>query len=78
MAEMDLRDGDRVWVCSPLDRLEAILRASEFTRPDVAELGPSVWKDDQGGVNRLRPAVISDLGPTAAVNETKVTIRKAS
>ena len=78
MAEMDLKEGERVWVSSPLDRLEAILRASEFTRPDVAELGPSVWKDDQGGVNRLHRAVISDLGPTAAVNETKVTIRKAS
>jgi len=78
MAEMDLKEGERVWVSSPLDRLEAILRASEFTRPDVAELGPSVWKDDQRGVNRLRRAVISDLGPTAAVNETKVTIRKAS
>ena len=77
MAEMDLRDGDRVWVCSPLDRVEAIAKRSEFTRPDVAELGPSVWKDDQGGINRLRRAVISDLGPTAAVNETKVTIRKA-
>jgi anaerobic selenocysteine-containing dehydrogenase len=78
MAEMGLRDGDRVWVCSPLDRVEAVARVSEFTRPDVAELGPSVWKDDQGGINRLRRAVISDLGPTAAVNETKVTIRKAS
>ena len=77
MADMDLKDGGRVWVCSPLDRLEAVLKASEFTRPDVAELGPSVWKDDQGGINRLRRAVISDLGPTAAVNETKVTIRKA-
>ena len=77
MAEMRLRDGDRVWVCSPLDRVEAVLKGSEFIRPDVAELGPSVWKDDQGGISRLRPAVISDLGPTAAVNETKVTIWKA-
>ncbi len=77
MAEIGLRDGDRVWICSPLDRVEAIARGSEFTRPDVAELGPSVWKDDQGGINRLRRAMISDLGPTAAVNETKVTIRKA-
>ena len=77
MADMDLRDGDRVWVRSPLDRVEAIAKGSNFTRPDVAELGPSVWKDDRGGISRLRQAVISDLGPTAAVNETKVTIRKA-
>jgi hypothetical protein len=43
----------------------------------VAELGPSVWKDDEGGISRLRQALTSDLGPTAAVNETKVTIQKA-
>ena len=76
MANLDLRDGDHVWVCSPLDRIRAIVKGSDLTRPDVAELGPSVWKDDQGGINRLRMAVTSDLGPTAAVNETKVTIRK--
>jgi anaerobic selenocysteine-containing dehydrogenase len=77
MAQMGLRDEDIVWVCSPLDRVEAVLKGSAFTRPDVAELGPSVWKDDQGGISRLRVALLSDLGPTAAVNETKVTIRKA-
>lgn len=77
VAEMGLEDGDRVWVSTPLDRVEAVLRGSALVRPDVAELGPSVWKDDGGGISRLRQALISDLGPTAAVNETKVSIRKA-
>lgn len=77
MAEMGLKEGDHVWVSSPLDRVEAVLRGSASVRPDVAELGPSVWKEDQGGISRLRPALISDLGPTAAVNETKVSIKKA-
>ncbi|MBW1780721.1 MAG: molybdopterin-dependent oxidoreductase [Deltaproteobacteria bacterium] len=77
MKQMGLKDGDRVWVSSPLDRVEAVLKGSDSVRPDVAELGPSVWKDDQGGIGRLRLALLSDLGPTAAVNETKVTIQKA-
>ena len=37
---------------------------------------PNRWKDDQGGVNRLREAIASDLGPTTAFNETRVTIHK--
>jgi anaerobic selenocysteine-containing dehydrogenase len=77
MGEMGLKDGDRVWVSTPLDRVEAVISGSARVRPDVAELGPSVWKDDEGGISRLRQALISDLGPTAAVNETKVTIQKA-
>ncbi len=37
---------------------------------------PNRWKDDQGGVNRLREAIACDLGPTTAFNETRVTIHK--
>ena len=76
MADLGLEDGDRILVRSSLDQIEAVAKASEKTRPDVAELGPSMWKNDQGGINRLREAVLSDLGPTAAVNETLVSIGK--
>ncbi len=76
MKSLDLRDGDRVWIRSPLDRVEAEVVSSERTRADVAELSPSIWADGGRGVNRLRAAQVSDLGPTAAVNETRVTIHK--
>mgnify|MGYP001100328160 CR=1 FL=1 len=71
------RVGERVWVWNALDRVEALARSSPRTRSDVAELAPSMWKGDEGGINRLRAAALSDLGPTAAVNETKVWIEKA-
>ena len=76
MADLGLEDGDRISVRSSLDQIDAVAKASEKTRPDVAELGPSMWKNDQGGINRLREAVLSDLGPAAAVNETLVSISK--
>jgi len=76
MTDLGLKDGDRISVRSSLDQIEAVAKTSGKTRPDVAELGPSIWKNDQGGINRLREAVISDLGPTAAVNETLVSISK--
>ncbi|MBW1789193.1 MAG: molybdopterin-dependent oxidoreductase [Deltaproteobacteria bacterium] len=77
MAGADLTDGDRVWLYNSLDQVEAVAKPSDHTRPDVIELSPSMWKNDRGGINRLRPALLSDLGPTAAVNETKVYVRKA-
>jgi anaerobic selenocysteine-containing dehydrogenase len=77
MQRKGLGDGDRVWVHNSLDRVEATARSSATTRPDVAEMGPSMWRNDRGGINRLRSALLSDLGPTAAVNETKVEIEKA-
>lgn len=77
MAEKGITDGERVWVRSALDRVEALAESSPRTRNDVAELSPSLWKGDEGGINRLRAASLSDLGPTAAVNETKVWIEKA-
>jgi anaerobic selenocysteine-containing dehydrogenase len=76
MAEKGITDGGRVWVWNALDRVEALARSSPRTRRDVAELAPSMWKGDEGGINRLRPAALSDLGPTAAVNETKVWLEK--
>jgi anaerobic selenocysteine-containing dehydrogenase len=78
MAEAGLHDGDRVWIYNDLDQVEAVATQSNRTRPDVLELSPSMWKNDRGGINRLRPALLSDLGPTAAVNETKVFVRKVS
>lgn len=77
MADAALKDGDRVWLYNSLDRVEAVVVSSEHTRLDVVELAPSMWKNDRGGINRLRHALLSDLGPTAAVNETKVFIEKA-
>jgi len=76
MAREGLKDGDHIWLYNSLDRIEVIAKSSEKTRSDVAELNPSMWRDDRGGINRLRPALLSDLGPTAAVNETKVKIKK--
>jgi len=76
MAREGLKDGDRIWLYNSLDRVEVVVKSSEKTRTDVAEFSPSLWRDDRGGINRLRPALLSDLGPTATVNETKVKIKK--
>ena len=76
MTDLGVEDGERVWVQSKVDRLEAIATASEKTRPDTAEMAPGHWKDDQGGINRLREAIPSDMGPTVAFNETRVSIHK--
>jgi len=75
--ELGLTEGDRVWVESSKDTLEAIAKVSAQTRKDTVEFYPSVWKNDGGGINRLREVILSDIGPTAAVNETRVTVRKA-
>ena len=75
--DLDLTTGDRIWLESPRDKIEATAQVSPRTREDTVEFFPSVWKNDGGGINRLREAIISDIGPTAAVNETKVTVRKA-
>ena len=75
--DIGLTEGDRVWIESSRDKLEAIAKVSAHTRMDTVEFFPSVWKNDGGGINRLREAILSDMGPTAAVNETRVTIRKA-
>jgi len=77
MERLGLADREQVWVRSPLDQVEAVVSSSPRTRPDVAELSPSMWADDGRGINRLRVASISDLGPTAALNETRVTIHKS-
>ena len=74
--KLGLKKGDRIQVESSKDKMEAILKISHKTRKDAVEFYPSVWKNDKGGINRLRNSIISDIGPTAAVNETKVTIRK--
>jgi anaerobic selenocysteine-containing dehydrogenase len=76
MDDLGVVEGERVWVQNKLDRLEALAAASDKTRPDIVEMVPCHWKDDQGGVNRLREAIASDLGPTTAFNETRVTIHK--
>ena len=76
MQELGIKDGDRVWVRSKLDQLEAIAAASKRTRPDTAEMAPCQWENDQGGINRLREAIASDMGPTVAFNETRISIHK--
>ncbi|MFC1857533.1 molybdopterin-dependent oxidoreductase [Thermodesulfobacteriota bacterium] len=76
MQELGIKDGDRVWVRSKLDQLEAIAAASTRTRTDTAEMAPCQWENDQGGINRLREAIPSDMGPTVAFNETRVSIHK--
>jgi anaerobic selenocysteine-containing dehydrogenase len=76
MADLGVEDGERVWVQSKVDRLEAIATASEKTRSDTAEMVPCHWENDQGGVNRLREAIPTDMGPTVAFNETRVSIHK--
>ncbi|MBE0617193.1 MAG: molybdopterin-dependent oxidoreductase [Proteobacteria bacterium] len=78
MAELGVQEGERVVVRSRLDGIEATATASEHTRTDVVEMVPSQWANDAGGVSRLREAVLSDLGPTGAVNETRVTVHKVA
>jgi anaerobic selenocysteine-containing dehydrogenase len=76
MSDLGVEDGERVWVQSKLDRIEAIATASKMTRSDTAEMVPCQWQDDQGGINRLREAIPTDLGPTVAFNDTRVFINK--
>ena len=74
---LGIKEGDHILLESTRDTVEAEAKLSDRTRKDSVEFFPSVWKDDGGGINRLREAVISDIGPTAAVNETRITVRKA-
>ncbi|MGD8974064.1 MAG: molybdopterin-dependent oxidoreductase [Desulfobacterales bacterium] len=76
MSDLGVEDGERVWVQSKLDRIEAIATASKMTRSDTAEMVPCQWQDDQGGINRLREAIPTDMGPTVAFNDTRVFINK--
>jgi len=76
MSDLGVEDGEQVWVQSKLDRIEAVAKASKMTRSDTAEMAPCQWQDDQGGINRLREAIPTDMGPTVAFNETRVFINK--
>jgi anaerobic selenocysteine-containing dehydrogenase len=66
------RDGDVATITSPAGRVRARLLADESVRRDVLLLNPARWRGDLSGVNQLREALVTDLGDSAAMHETRV------
>jgi anaerobic selenocysteine-containing dehydrogenase len=76
-ARLGLADGQRVRVVSPVGEVEARLAVDPAVRPDVLLFNPALWQGDKSGVNQLRESRITDLGETAAMHTTVVTVRPA-
>ncbi len=77
LSEKGLHEGDEVWVESRVGRVKARLNADETVRRDVLFFVPSLWKGELSGVNQLREPLLTDLGDTAAMHETRVTLLHA-
>ena len=76
-AERGLADGRRAWVVSEVGRVKARLAGDESVRHDVVLLNPALWKGDLSGVNQLREAAMTDIGDSAAMHQTMVTLLSA-
>jgi anaerobic selenocysteine-containing dehydrogenase len=76
-ARLGLADGQRVRVVSSVGEVEARLAADVAVRLDVALFNPALWKGDLSGVNQLRETRLTDLGESAAMHATGVTVRPA-
>jgi len=77
VARLGLADGQRVRVASTVGGVEARLAADVTVRADVVLLNPALWKGDLSGVNQLRETRLTDLGESAAMHATVVTVRPA-
>ncbi|MBW2453174.1 MAG: molybdopterin-dependent oxidoreductase [Deltaproteobacteria bacterium] len=72
-----LADGDHGWVTSKAGRVRALIRTDDTVRRDVLLLNPAAWQGDKQGVNQLREATLTDVGKTAAMHATCVTLEPA-
>jgi anaerobic selenocysteine-containing dehydrogenase len=77
LSALQLGSGDSVLVESRVGRVRARAAADAKLRRDVLLINPSLWQGDLCGVNQLREAFVTDLGDTAALHETRVTVRAA-
>ena len=77
VARLGLADGQRVRVGSTVGGVEATLAADAAVRPDVVLFNPALWQGDLSGVNQLRETRLTDLGESAAMHATVVTVRSA-
>jgi anaerobic selenocysteine-containing dehydrogenase len=74
IAELGLGAVTRVRVQSKVGAVGARLQADQTVRRDVVLFTPQVWTGDPSGVNQLREAFLTDLGESAAMNQTAVTL----
>ncbi len=74
--ELNLDEGERIRIVSAQDAIEALSAADDTMRKDLVFVTPTIWRNDDGGVNRLRCDTMSNMGPTAAMLETMVRIEK--
>lgn len=75
LSERGFAEGDRAWIVSKVGKVKARLTADEKVRRDVVLFNPALWQGDPCGVNQLREAFLTDLGNSAAMHQTKVTLR---
>jgi len=64
--------GREAWLVSPLGRMKVRIDLDEGLAPDLAVYRRGDWMALGGGVNRLVPEVLSDMGRTAAYYECRV------
>jgi anaerobic selenocysteine-containing dehydrogenase len=74
---LGLTEGQRVRVVSPVGAVEATLAADSTVRPDVLLFNPAMWQGDLSGVNQLRQSWVTDVGDSAAMHATAVTVLPA-
>lgn len=74
VAGLGLANGQRVRVASAVGQIQARLAVDAAIRPDVVLLNPSLWAGDLSGANQLREARVTDLGESAAMHATAVTV----
>jgi len=64
-------------VVSEVGRVKVRLAADESVRHDVLVFNPALWEGDLSGVNQLREAAVTDIGDSAAMHQTMVTLLPA-
>jgi len=77
VALLGVTGGQRVRVVSSAGAVEARLAADAAVRRDVVLFNPALWQGDLSGVNQLREARVTDLGESAALHATTVTVLPA-
>ena len=77
VSRLGLADGQRVRVVSSVGAVEARLAVDAAVHRDVVLFNPALWRGDLSGVNQLREAWVTDLGESAAMHATAVTVLPA-
>jgi anaerobic selenocysteine-containing dehydrogenase len=71
-----IKEGEKVSLVSKYAEVDVEVTFDSSHRKEVVYFPYAVWKDDGGGVNRLRGPIMTDYGNSSAFHETLVRLEK--